>query len=269
MAHASITPIPSWLEEHCFRLQDEGANVQNLNLNLRRLTNRMMQALTEALLKSQRIEIINLTSALSGHDPNHVILPFIPVLNGHPSLRIIYLSYNRLQAASAIGATLRRNTTLLELYLDYNQLNTATAIALAYGLEKNQTLRVLQLNSNKIGDAGGKALALALRDNTCLKSLGMNRNQLGMSTGAAFLSVLEDNLSLTTIHIEENPDLVPLAPIVKYMVRTNKAGRYLLKDNTGKFQSIWPLLLRRLDPDMMYFFLKENPDSIIPTRDGD
>lgn len=259
---ASMVSIPSWLKENCFRLQDN--SIKNLNLNLRRLNTIMMQALTQALMGSKRIEIINLTSSLSGYDPNRVILPFIPVLEGHSTLRIIYLSYNRLQTVSAIGDTLQRNTHLQELYLDHNQLNTETALALALGLKKNRTLRVLQLNSNRIGDKGGRAVALALRDNYCLKSLGMSRNQLGLCTGAAFVYALENNFRLTSIEIKENPDLCSFEPLLKYMVRTNKAGRYLLRENKNRMSSLWPLLLPKLDPDMIYFFIKENPEGLLP-----
>jgi hypothetical protein len=261
MAESAALTIPRWLEDHCERLQDQGSNIRNLNLNIRRLNANMMQALTAALLKNQRIEAINLTSSLS-HDPDHTFIPFLPVLNRHPSLEIIHLSYNRLKCIPSIGSTLRQNTHLFELYLDYNQLTTQTAVSLADGLRQTQTLRVLQLNSNRIGDAGGQALALALRENGSLRVLGMNQNQLGKNAAMALFSSLEDNLSLTNLQIDQNPDISLYAPPLLYIVHTNEAGRYLLRKRTTVVRSIWPLVLKRLDFNMMYFFLKECPDLI-------
>lgn len=261
MAEAGVLTIPRWLEQHCERLQDKGSNIRNLNLNIRRLDVFMLQALATALLKNPRIETINLTSALS-RDPDNTILPFLLVLSRHPSLEFIHLSYNRLKSIPSIGIALRQNSHLHELYLDYNRLSAQSAVALADGLRQNRTLRVLQLNSNRIGDAGGKALALALGENRSLRVLGMNQNHLGKATAVALSSSLEENLWLTNLQIDKNPDLSRYAPLLLYIVRTNKAGRYLLRKRKITMRSIWPLVLERLDCDMMYFFLKECPDLI-------
>eukprot|EP00980_Cylindrotheca_fusiformis_P027413 scaffold20339_cov128-Cylindrotheca_fusiformis.AAC.13 len=260
---AAVLTIPRWLEEQCERLQDTGTNIRNLNLNIRRLNVIMLQALASALLKNPRIETINLTSSLS-RDPDHTILPFLLVLSKHPSLEFIHLSYNRLKSVPSIGITLCQNTQLLELYLDYNLLTAQTAIALAEGLQQNQTLRVLQLNSNRIGDEGGVALALALRKNKSLRVLGMNRNQLGKASAMTLFSSLEENLWLTSLQIDKNPDLACYTPLLLYIVRTNKAGRYLLRNRRKIPRGLWPLVLKRLDHDMIS--LKKLPAIHRPIR---
>lgn len=253
--------IPKWLSDHCDRLQDEESQIQNLNLNIRRLNVDMIQALSEALMKNKDIETINLTSALF-NDQERGLVPFLQVLQKHPSLRAIHLSYNRLRHVHAIEQPLRSNTQLRELYLDYNQLNCDTAISLANVLRHNTTLTVLQLNSNRIGDLGGEAIARSLSENSTLKFLGMRSNQLGGRTAKAIMSSLEVNMSLTTLQIDKNPDLDDKVLLLMHIVQTNRAGRYLLGQKHETPHSLWPSLFSQLDCEMLFFFLTEHPELI-------
>jgi hypothetical protein len=148
--------------------------------------------------------------------------------------------------------------------VDHNQLNADPALVIANGLKHNKTLQVLQLNSNRITDKGGEKIALALLENRHINFFGLNRNELGPLTGKALIRVLEKNISLSTLQIDKNPDMVLWTEVILFVVRTNKAGRYLLKSDKGRMQCLWPLVLERLDLDMMHYFLKENP-GLVPS----
>ncbi len=302
--------IPHWLKENCFRLKDEGENLRNLNLNIRRLNVSMILVLCEALRDATRIETVNMTSSLSStqrnHDAGRILIPLAYALRRHVSLKTIHLSYNQLKDATSLGVTLELNrSSLTELYLDYNRLNVKTAISLARALRRNNKLSILQLNSNRLGDEGGRIIAEALRDNTSLKTLGLARNSLGSKTAEAFLETLDfyGNLSLTQLSLSGNSD-IPLKSerAISYLVWANRAGRYLLRndvcrntlnkgdENASKSlcrtrggatanvcncndinnkgtnrngsdyrNKLWPLVFQGLEPDMIYFFLREKP----------
>ena len=213
-------------------------------------------------MKNDDIETINLTSALF-HDQERSLHPFMKVLRKHPSLRAIHLSYNRLRHIHSIEQPLLDNMQLRELYLDYNRLNCDTAMELANVLTQNTNLTVLQLSSNRIGDVGGEAIALSLKHNTTLKFLGMRQNQLGRRTKNAMLSSLEVNTSLTTLQIDRNPDLEGDVPLLTNIVRSNQAGRYLLRQQNTVPNALWPSLFQKLDCNMIFFFLSEQPELLL------
>jgi hypothetical protein len=284
-ATAAHPLLPSWLEEHCVRLNEPNSTISNLNLNIRRFNPEMMQALAKALSENTRIQIINMTSALSSlsgnnsnsntstnnsNHPDTILLPLSHVLSYHASLEIVHLSYNQLEDASCLGVVLQTNTTLVELYLDHNRLNCKTAMALAHGLRHNRTLLVLQLNSNRIGDVGGQALGMALRDNATLTTLSLLRNYypLGALTGQAFHHALYYNVTLTKLQLDETPFLAPYCARLQYITRANQVGRYLLRIHPKETKqpylmgSLWPLILERLESDMIYFYLQEKPDLV-------
>jgi hypothetical protein len=290
MTAAAAHPLlPSWLEEHCVRLNEPNSTISNLNLNIRRFNHEMMQALAKALSDNKRIQIINMTSALSSlsgnnnnsntttnnsnsNHPDAILLPLSHVLSYHASLEIVHLSYNQLEDASSLGVVLQTNTRLVELYLDYNRLNCKTAMALAHGLRHNRTLLVLQLNSNRIGDVGGQALGMALRDNATLTTLSLLRNHypLGALTGQAFHHALYYNVTLTKLQLDETPFLAPYCARLQYITRANQVGRYLLRIHSTETKqqssylmgSLWPLIFERLESDMIYFYLQEKPDLV-------
>lgn len=259
MAAVPRLAVPKWLSDHCDRLEDEQSQIRNLNLNIRRLNVDMIQFLSEALMKNNDIQTINLTSALF-QDQERGLVPLMKVLRKHPSLRAIHLSYNRLRQVRAIEQTLRSNTQLCELFLDYNLLNRDTAISLATVLKHNTKLNVLQLNSNRIGDVGGEAIAVALKDNSTLEFLGMRSNQLGKRTANAMFSSLKTNMSLTTLEIDMNPDLEESVPLLSYIVQSNRTGRYLLGQKDEVPRGLWPLLFQQLELEMLFFFLTEHPE---------
>ena len=231
----------------------------NLNLNIRRLDEDMMEALSKALLMHDTIEIVNLTSSLVR--PEQALLPLARIaLPNHPSLQKLHLSYNRLESVAALGMSLQTNDHLLELYLDYNQIDTISAMALAHGLTHNNTLKVLQLNCNKMGDEGGKELANALKTNNSLMQLGMNKNQLGLESARALTEALEQNVTLTRLDLVENPGIPP--PVIESLhmyIRANEVGRYALREPLFP-ASWWSFVLEGIEPEMTFFFLKQKPE---------
>ena len=137
--------IPGWLEEHCFRLRDDGFNVRNLNLNIRRLSSpAMIVFLSEALKENKRIETVNMTSSLTNtqrYKDAEIIFPLADAIRRHVSLRTLHLSYNRLRDVSSLALNLEMNqSSLTELYLDHNRLGLDTAIALARVIQRNDKL---------------------------------------------------------------------------------------------------------------------------------
>lgn len=311
--------IPTWLKENCLRLNDEGENLRNLNLNIRRLNLAMILVLSEALRDNTRIETVNMTSSLSNtqrnQDAGRILIPLAYALRRHVSLKTIHLSYNQLKDATSLGVTLELNrSSLTELYLDHNRLSVDTAVALARALRRNNKLSILQLNSNNLGDEGGRIIAEALRENTGLKTLGLARNSLQSKTADALLKALDfqGNVSLVRLSLSGNPGIPKVSErTISYLVRANRAGRYLLRndstknkicgkncgddtnDNGGNINeesfrtigdtrcdtcqcnkidqgddsgrgsdyrpNLWPLVFQGLEPEMIYFFLREKP----------
>lgn len=342
-------PLPHWLEENCQRLKgvstgpsallsdedimEEAAHsteevISHLNMNIRRLDLRMMEALVDALGHNSHVRVINLTTSLTGNPKNHsneILLPLAKLLmakEGQPtlsllehsehssasSLQVIYLSYNHLTNAVALGPILATNPCLQELYLDHNRLDERTAIALAQGLTfttplsspksskycplrapdivQFSGLRVLCLNSNLIGDRGGEAIGRMLQTNRSLRSIRMSNNRLGSRTAIALWRALQSNVTLCDLQLDGNPDLCLLPdcpsksyPYVKFSVRdqlattsrfetlvqANKAGRYLLKAYNEAFDTrcLWPRVLVNLDPDPLFYFVKELSSTIL------
>uniref|UniRef100_A0A7S4AX98 Uncharacterized protein n=1 Tax=Pseudo-nitzschia australis TaxID=44445 RepID=A0A7S4AX98_9STRA len=317
--------IPNWLKDNCLRLRDEGLNLRNLNMNIRRLNLASILALSEALKDNTRIETVNLTTSLShtrdDHDASQILIPLANALCHHVSIKTIYLSYNQLIDATPLGASLELNrSSLTELYLDHNRLNIDTGVAIARALRHNNRLHVLQLNSNNLGDEGGEIIAEALRNNTGLKFLGLARNTLKSKTANALLQTLDFNRNVTLMHLclSDNPDIpVGSEHTILYLVRSNRAGRYLLRDDDTKSsdnssgdsnhshgssnnylcrtmggtkenpvhfsncstghvtgtlsydkRKLWPVVFEGLEPDMIYFFLRQKP-SLVHSQTSD
>jgi len=250
----------------------------------------MIVVLSEALQNSKRIETVNMTSSLSSSNGGSLVLrPLAHSIRLHVTLKTLHLSYNQLNDASPLGASLELNqSSLTELHLDHNRLGFDTAVALSRVLRRNNTLSVLQLNSNHLGDEGGTLLAEALQHNTGLKNLGLARNSLRSKTANALLRALtgdgssnRSNVTLVRLHLSDNPGLPSsLERTISYLVRANRAGRYLLRSSKASVnfsckgnnegdacnRSLWPRVLEGLDADIIYFFLREKPSLVAPHK---
>lgn len=267
--------LPQWLEEHCQRLlanneaSHDDSPISNLNMNLRRLNYAMIDALVHALSQNSRIQAINLTWSLVDINDcsDRKVVPLADLLGYHPSLEVIHLSYNRLTNAGPLGLALSTNTSLRELHLDHNRLTPESAVAIAQGLSQNShrtKLAVLCLNSNSIGDIGGAAIASMLQANTSITTLQLANNQLGLTTVNKLWNSLQRNVTLVELGLDTNPGLPNDDTLqVLHLIRANRAGRYLLKQQQRQTPppplGLWPWVLTRIEADFIYFFLHEVP----------
>jgi hypothetical protein len=136
------------------------------------------------------------------------------------------------------------------------------------------------------------AIAKALHHNTTLRELGLKHNQLGDKTGHAFFEMLQQagNVTLTSLLLEQNPNLSLGRMLTLHtLTEANHYGRYLLYNNTTTTSStdtayygkntkykhdhrdneewkrkLWPLVLAKLPPHLVFYFLVEKPSLAIP-----
>ena len=223
-----------------------------------------MQTLCKALLENDAIEIVNFTTSFQRSPAATLSVLSRAVLPFHPSLKILHLSYNRLQDVRALGKALESNRNLEELYLDYNQIDCDSAIFLAKGLGRNSTLKVLQLNSNSIGETGGEALGEVLYSrNHTLQRLGLRNNQLGLHSTRAFSEALSNNYALCVLELHENHRIPrQCMESLHFLAKANNAGRYALRDHYFPLAR-WSIILENLKPDMVMFFLGQKP-ALVP-----
>jgi NLR family CARD domain-containing protein 3 len=256
--------FPAWLREHCARLCARDDELRNLNLNIRGLDPRMMAFLAESMRDNDILVILNLTSSLARF-PEAVISLAQIALPRHKSLKVLHLSYNRIQDASDLAKALATNECLEEVYLNYNRINDTGAEALAEGLRQNSTLRVLCMNSNEVGDQGCQALARALKGNTSLRDLSLERNTISIVGAGAIQMALRKNYTITTISLDWNNMPARHAASIQILCRANKAGRGFLANAGWNSEAVWPAFLERLnhDPDLLYFFLREKLDLLL------
>ena len=94
--------LPRWFEELCERIAsgnadnapDNGPPITHVNLNLRRLSYPMTDALVHALSQTSRIQAINLTWSLVHMDTcsDQNLMALADVLRYHPSLEVVHLA---------------------------------------------------------------------------------------------------------------------------------------------------------------------------------
>jgi Ran GTPase-activating protein (RanGAP) involved in mRNA processing and transport len=258
-----MSSLPTWLQDVCTQLASDDAQLTNLNLNIRRLDARMMEALAAALQRNTVLLILNLTSSLANSSNVTAVQPLaLTVLARRTSLKILHLSYNRLTDVAAIGDALATNPCLQELYLDYNSITAESAKHLANGLRHNTALGVLQLNYNCIEDEGATALASALLTNKSLQVLGLDRNGITETGSSALLAAVQtNNAYIQSILLQQDDGITRTQLILQLYCRANQAGRRYIRGESLPLDH-WPALLERIkdQPDLLYFFLDQKPD---------
>mmetsp|Transcript_11921 Transcript_11921/g.17090 ORF Transcript_11921/g.17090 Transcript_11921/m.17090 type:complete len:262 (-) Transcript_11921:165-950(-) len=254
--------LPSWLQEHCARLESNDPELLNLNLNIRRLNFESMRHFSQALQSNNVLQILNLTSSLV--TPSD-IRPLAAILVDQKSLQVIHLSYNQLKDIPHFEPVLRSNQSIRHLYFNFNRLTNQSAIALAEGLTQNTSLEVLDLSWNKIGDPGAVALAAMLHHNTTLKYLGLSRNLFELEGAKAIYQALHVNTDITRLDFSDNSAQIPVQYVleVERLCLANKYGRKLMSCQDLP-SSIWPRVLARKkeqrQADMIYYFLTSQPE---------
>ena len=262
-----MSTFPPWFQEICQRLQAADVSLENLNLNIRRMDEEMMQALANSLVHSRSLRVLNLTSSVM-NDPSALKPLFSQSMA--PSLQILHLNYNQINddAILPLGHALATNQYLQEIHLDYNEISVIGARSIAKGLECNTSLRVLQMNYNHIQTKGLVALAQAMKRNTTLHQLGLRCN--GIRSIEHFVDLLlHHNETLSILSLEDNTpvaeyedderttirimrkDQQALLATANVYCRFNQAGRRIAH------QAILPQLIAPVvDPSVVYLFLQ-------------
>lgn len=188
------------------------------------------------------------------------------------------------------------------LNLRANQIGPCGAKSLAMVLKDTPALRKLLLCHNGIGDEGAGYLASALagkhaRDPNIpwLEELSLSFNELSIASVKAFASMLVTNASLKRLNLTGN--LVDrraalfLVSVLQHSNHTileldvldwnyenhlviNKLGFYLGANVCGRRcwgnhdvpLSAWPKKMAKMNPDFMFWFLKDRPDILTQGR---
>lgn len=193
------------------RLVDEILTRQHVNFSWRRLDQRDLRAIAQALrqpeAKVQTLRLYNsqinsygvsiLSQALQ-EDPLQTSLPS----SSSPSLQALYLGLNDIQdeGARALARVLLTNTTLRVLSLGSNRISGDGVRAIVDSLlgSRNTTLQGLYLGDNRVDDTGGQALARLLQSKTSgVQELKIDFNwNIGQAGRLAMAQALGTNTTL-------------------------------------------------------------------------
>ena len=212
-------------------------------------------------------------------------------------LRDLSLFGNRISAdgAEELAEALRRNHTLTRLILSFNRIGDEGAAALASALTVNTTLQNLWFPSNSVGPAGIQAFCDNLPKMDGLEQLNVGL-LLDDSAANALASAVKDNLRLFVLHMEKaiydessgefdgsSGCRSSSDDTLDFYLRLNRSGRRLLRDRNTVSPALWPHLLaqtqckeannyesesrdevysakRNSIPDVLFYFLRQNPD---------
>lgn len=119
-----------------------GANIEILNLQGKKITNKSAKALSRMLSSNCTLESLN-------------------------------VSYNKIsvEGAKVLASALGKNKTLKELDISHNDIKDSGAKSFATAIGKNPSLQFLHLENNKIRNEGARALSSEYRKNFTLKAL--------------------------------------------------------------------------------------------------
>ena len=253
--------IPPWLQEHCQRLTANDVQLQNLNLNIRRLDLEWCEALAQATKGNTQLRVLNLVSSILETDAEVAIVRALP----ETQLETIHLSYNSITTTGAVslGKVLQNpQVTLKELYLDYNCISDDGAVSLAQGIVTNRVLVAIHLNCNEVGDKGAVAFGDSLKKNSSLTRLHLNCNRITSHGALALFDALHTNMSLMELSLVRNDMSQQLEGRIECMVRANRSGRHLLREAECLPVGIWSHVLAHAknDPDTIFYFLLELPN---------
>jgi Ran GTPase-activating protein (RanGAP) involved in mRNA processing and transport len=166
--------------------------------------------------------------------------------------------------AKYLSTMLRYNVSLKELKIAFNSISDEGAQMIAFSLEYNNTLEWLSLRRNEIGNAGAEAFAQKLPYMRGLRALLLSKNNVDHSGIMALVKSLRSNMDLEYLGIEEKVS-EPLSREILQLLRLNKAGRRIFRENNKVPSVLWPHVYSRisLEPNILYHFLNEKPDVLM------
>lgn len=158
--------------------------------------------LSKVLRNSRILHTLNLScNRITLHDEN-----FIDALARNGSLRVLYLSQNKIDAAGAkkLATALKTNKTLQKIGLDGNQIGDEGAESLAGALVVNESLLEMSLKANGIGNRGAHWLASLFKENRSIRVMGIGGNKIGNEGVQKMAEALQDNYVIESIDIAKS-----------------------------------------------------------------
>lgn len=183
-------------------LKDAENPLESLSLIGNGLGERGFQALAEALVVNQRLQVLDLS--LNGDGGKEIILlaEGLKHNQGLKKLMLIETALNN-ESVTALAEALNHNQTLevLDIGSHDETLTEAGFVTLFQSLEKNQTLQSLALAFNDLGDEGAEALCALIQSNHTLKAVDLKGCEMGANGLRRFITSLESNESLECIDL--------------------------------------------------------------------
>ena len=191
------------LFQPCRRLRNNDTTLQELYLGNKKISDRGLAALSNALIDNTTLRKLNLSRNQIG---DKGVTALAHALKGNTTLQQLYLGNNQIgdKGAAAMSDAMTDITTLQGLYLGNNQISDKGVTALAHALKGNTALQQLYLGSNQICDKGVSALSDAMINNTTLQRLYIGNNQISDEGVTALAHALKGNTTLQTLNLGGN-----------------------------------------------------------------
>jgi hypothetical protein len=144
------------------------------------------------------------------------------------------------------------------------------ACALAEGLKQNNKLEELDISRNDIGNEGAVAIAGALSPNHSIKNITLGViGSPTVETEDAVLEAIQRNTTLEQCSLHGSFSAETKAK-VEYLLSLNRGGRRILSSRSAVPLNYWPRILANSsdNADVLFFFLKEKHDTLIPRADA-
>jgi hypothetical protein len=262
-------------------------------------TSELLSSIAEAATGHSSLEELFLTSNTHEEFQLSAARALNPMLRSFGALRTLHLSFIQLDSLSVqeeLADVLKNNKTLTELHLIDTELGSDGCAALADALAVNDTLQELTIEEDEVFTKGNAAsFAQALTVNTSLKRLevGFDNNDADMKAFAAclprmrglktldvgddmpyvtseakdaFLNGLEQNTVLEHVSFARGTNAFQAR--VQHLLELNRGGRRALAFQPPLPLNYWPRLLSKAskNPNVLYFFLQEKSDALIPRQ---
>lgn len=241
-----------------------------------------------ALRQRRRPEQLQISAATALRD----MLKSSPVLK---CLRLFDFIMGPL-AICELADGLRHNSTLERLYMLYNNIGSEGATAIADALRFNSSIQTLAMWDDSVGNEGAAKIAEMLTVNTTVKDLRIitddterglkviaqylpqmhglkvlsikSSEDISLETERAFVRSLQRNTALEHVHFKDEAKLTAETMTkIQHLLELNRGGRRTLSYDPEVPLNYWPRILANSSdkPNVLYFFLQEKPDVLIPT----
>lgn len=161
------------------------------------ISSKNLHALVSILPSLRNLYSINLHGNQLAED---AINDLLVCVSSHSSLRMLYLSSNRIRMSNALSlASVLQNSSVRDLFLTNCGIDDAVMAVVCEALCSNSVLRTLSVSSNPIDDNGAAAFAKTLTKNSTLQMVNLWGTLIGKEGTIRLLSSLCVNVSIITI----------------------------------------------------------------------